>query len=182
VKHQKCPSIIFLFLLIASFTYGQEDTSRVHSYIGTPPTENENSNGLNIDVGASLVRNTITPTFNFNLHFFRKNKHLIQAGTSTNFFFEKGNKKKFTTLPNTFIKLELYWKKHNKKKTSRFDNSSWHGFGIGYLAFDKGDYFSEPTFKVYHKVGLNIGFDLALELIITDDFKTYFPGITITFL
>ena len=183
-------NILILLSLLVRTAYGQTDTSKtdttgiseITSFIGTPSTNDENSGGFNIDVGASLVRNTITPTFNFNLHYYQDNKYKFQLGTFTNFFFERDTSKKYKTYPNTFVKLEMFWKKQNKKDTHKFDDSSWSGFGAAYLLDSQGDYFEGPTFKIYHIVGLTKGTVISIELIITDNFKTYFPGLTITFL
>ena len=185
-----CNILTLLALLTVTTAHGQTDTTKrdttgisgITSFIGTPSTNDENSGGFNIDVGASLIRNTITPTFNFNLHYYRDNKYKFQLGTSTNFFFERDTTKKFKMYPNTFVKLEMFWKKQNKKDTHKFDNSSWSGLGAAYLLNSRGDYFDGPTFKIYHIVGLTKGTVIAIELIITDNFKTYFPGLTITFL
>jgi len=179
--------IITLTLLTIPLTYGQIDTTK------TDTTENtsifnyvspsyENSGGFNLDVGASLIRNTITPTFNFNLHYYRDNKHKFQLGTLTNFLFERDSSKKFLMYPNTFIKVEMYWKINEKKDLHKFNDSSWSGIGLAYLINNKGGYFDGPTFKIYHIFGLNGGLEIAAELLITNDFKSFFPGLTITFL
>ena len=183
-------NILILLGLLVRTAYGQTDTlktdttgiSEITSFIGTPSTNDENSGGFNIDVGASLVRNTITPTFNFNIHYYRDNKYKFQLGTLTNFFFERDTTEKFKMYPNTFVKMEMYWKKQDKNKTHKFDNSSWSGLGVAYLLDSQGDYFDGPTFKIYHIFGITRGAVIALELIITDNFKMYFPGMTITFL
>ena len=186
------PIIIFtlLGLLTVTTAYGQTDTtktdttgiSEISSIVGTPSTNDENSGGFNIDVGASLIRNTITPTFNFNLHYYRDNKYKFQLGTTSSFFFERDSTKKFHAYPNTFVKLEWYWKNKSGKDLHKFDNSGWEGLGVAYLLDSQGDYFEGPTFKVYYVMGLVRSAVVSLELIITDDFKTYFPGLTITFM
>lgn len=175
---------ICVTLLITSVTYAQTDTTvrdttedlSIFEYVS--PSDS-NSVGFNPDVGASLIRNTITPTFNFNLHLYLDNTNKFQLGASTVFFFERDSTKNFKMYANTFVKLEMFWKKQNKRDLHKFDNSSWSGIGLAYLVASKGDYFNGPTFKVYHIFGVKGGIELAAELIITNNFKSFFPGLTI---
>ena len=177
---------ISLFLLCASAGSAQTDTSRKSTSDSSrseyDALSDQNSIGFNLDVGASLIRNTVAPTFNLNIHLFIDNTYKFQLGTSTNFFFERDSARNFDMYPNTFVKLEWYWKDKTRKDSHKFDVSSWSGIGAAYLLAGKGDYYEGPTLKFYHLIGLEKSAVISLELYMTNDFKTFFPGITITFL
>ena len=176
MKRFKYIMVMCLMLLLSiNIVYGQKDTTK-----NRLSPSSENSLGFNWDVGGSLIRNTITPTFNFNIQYYLDNKNKFQSGTITNFFFEEDTNKKFLMYPNTFIKLELFWKKKSQKDLHKFYDAGWSGFGAAYLISSKGGYFDGVTFKIYQIFGILNGPVVSIELIITNNFKSFFPGITLT--
>jgi len=138
-------------------------------------------------IGAGLIRNVISPTFDIQLTFNYNNKYKFTFSTSSYFFFERDVNRDFTMYRNTFVTLQYMFKLKAKNLIKREENNSngknsWSsGIGLGYLIESEGDYFQGTTFKIFYstKIGRRITF--VPELIITDDFKTVFPGVTVKF-
>ena len=63
----------------------------------------------------------------------------------------------------------------------KFNNAGWEGLGIAYLLIEKGAYFNGATFKFYYLKPAGKRVSISVELIFTDDFKTFFPGVTVNF-
>lgn len=139
-------------------------------------------------IGVGLVRNQITPVMDFNVMLrWKTSKHdfKIGPGISVNYFFEKDSNG-YHVFPNTFGKIEFFMKRENSAKilsdsTKNNSNSNrWFSIGVSYLLDASGDYFNGTTVKLFWTYDLG-KVNLSPELIITDDWKTFFPGIKITF-
>lgn len=140
---------------------------------------------LDFNMGAGLVRNTIAPTIDLgitlmtgrpNRHDENKNYNFYKLGISPYFFFDKNAQGNYTANTNMFVtlvaggKLDDNYMGLQNRKTA---------FGIGYLALSKGNYFKGTTMKIFTDIQLPHGVTISPELIATDNFKQFFPGLTL---
>ncbi len=129
------------------------------------------------NMGIGLVRNTLTPNAEMGITYMNrqrkldKNDYLFGRLTmSTYLFFDKNAAGEYLVHDNWFVNAELGEKHENETNT----------MGIGYLAFQKGNYFKGTTLKVFLNLRLKkSSFTISPEIIITNDFKQIFPGITL---
>lgn len=148
----------------------------VYAQSDNPKDSARSSIDLGINAGGGLVRNTLAPEFNLTATFDLRRKMQFSVNLSSVYFFEReGNWKMYD---NYFLGLEFMFSslfidlfpEHDEKRT---------GFGISYLVGRKGDIFPGTTMKFYllHDRGVR----LRPELYMTNDFKTFFPGIAVVF-
>lgn len=145
-------------------------------------TENGKSLEMNLGIGVSLIRNTITPSVHINLDYNNNDDWQIGLNTASYYFFEQtfkaDNSKNYNMYINTFLNAEFSF--HGFFSNSKSNDKNWNGIGIGYLIGKSGDYFNGSTAKIYY-VAEYKHIAIVSELIFTNNFKTVFPGITILF-
>lgn len=132
---------------------------------------------INGSVGAGLVQNTIAPMaelgieLNDHLAIFPKKSTLIRVSAMPYFFFQKGLGNNLIVNDNWFASLELGHQHKEKRRT----------VGIGYLFAEKGGYFQHTTMKLFATYTLSKHLALCPEIILTNNFKQVYPGVTIRF-
>lgn len=137
---------------------------------------------INATLGLGLVRNTLAPTGDIGIQYSkywgsRSMHNLTRLSASPYFLFDKDEKNNYVVRDNWFINAEIgsiYDKKNKAKLTDREVT-----FGVGYLVLQKGDYFKNTTFKIFTNLMLTDGLTLMPEIIVTDNFKQIFPGLTL---
>lgn len=134
--------------------------------------------GLTATIGAGLIRNSLSPQFNIQLHYNSKQKWQIGINSTSYFLFEKDSVKYYKTYMNTFINAEF--KKQGAFICDAKNPNNSGGLGVGYLLQKNGNYFKGNTFKIYYIKKLS-EIEILPELIITNNFKSVFPGVTIRF-
>jgi hypothetical protein len=167
-------SIYFRLLIVLMITYSANINAQ---QINTTKDSTTSSLELGINAGGGLVRNTLAPEFDLSAMFDVKKRMQFGVTLSSFYFFEKhedgwkmydhymlGAEFMFSTM---FLNL---FPEKNAKRT---------GFGIAYLIGRKGDFFTGTTMKFYliEEAGIRI----RPELWMTDDFKSFFPGIAFIF-
>jgi len=127
-------------------------------------------------VGASLIRNTLVPSFDiiFGITLANKTriKHVINADLSMNYIFNEKPEGGFSTDINTFIGGSYF------TNTSRNpDKSKWYGIGVAYLAWQNGEFFDKDTWRI--SLGAKFGdrYSVMPEIYISDGFKKVMPGL-----
>jgi hypothetical protein len=122
------------------------------------------------NTGVGLVRDRIVPEFGLSVAFVRHEKSFIGLNATMHYFFDRQPDGKYNMAINTFLTLEV----------AHHTGSFWQKVGVGYLVGSQGNYFGKNTVKF----SLNLfskprqyNLHLIPELIITDNFKTAFPGI-----
>jgi hypothetical protein len=129
-------------------------------------------------VGASLIRNRLVPSIDFNLGVIIGKKtyqsYMVRAEASMIYTFNQDTEGKYTTDINTFLGVSYYI---NSSKNP--DKPRWFGVGLSYLAWRNGNFFGENTFRF--TVGARFGkhFSVMPELYISDGFKKAMPGLKI---
>lgn len=129
------------------------------------------------DLGVGLIRNTFAPYAEMGLAYIRQLRPTawnnqgemgFSLFASSYFFFEKGANNTYYTKPNWFVNAQV-------------GEEQGMSMGAGYLFSRSGDYFKGTTVKAFMNITMfkKRGFTLSPELIITDDFKQVFPGLTI---
>lgn len=155
--------------------------SELESYMGA---SRQDFLTVDFNMGAGLVRNKLAPT--------------LDAGLQIQQSFKKFNLDGFNTYSLFVQPYFLFDKNANGDhiaNTNMFVNFSWgtgseigdhfgllskqNTIGVGYLVLSKGNYFKNNTFKVFYEAKLKSGVTLSPELIITDNFKQIFPGLTL---
>ncbi len=131
---------------------------------------------VNLNYGAGIVRNYISPELGGSVSVQLKNKTIISAGVSSYYFFERNIDRTFKMYDNYFVNADLLFR--SNKSIVKNNTAHWSGIEIGYLFKANGDYFSGSTFSIYQVEEFKY-FKLKAGLIITDNFKTIFPGISI---
>ncbi len=148
----------------------------------------DNSNGKDLipqwdeielggNIGAGLVRNYLAPYAEIGVTFTKDGRRIYQnrySSTSfsllvaSHFLFEQGAQGEYYTKPNWFVNAQV-------------GNADGLSMGAGYLFSKSGSYFSGTTVKAFMNISVfkGKGFTLSPELIITDDFRQVFPGLTI---
>ncbi len=137
-----------------------------------------------LNIGMSLVRNTLAPSADLGLQIIKSWK---KYGFSNDnnfgglyfqpiFFFDRNAKGDFITNTNGFVNFHYGAETENTYFGLKLRKAS---FGVGYLVLNKGDYFKKNTFKLFSDLQLKNGFTLSPELIITDNGKQVFPGLTL---
>ncbi|MES2732881.1 MAG: hypothetical protein V4714_14095 [Bacteroidota bacterium] len=124
------------------------------------------------NTGVGLVRDKIVPEFGLSLAFVRHEKSFIGLNATMHYFFDRQPDGKYNMAINTFLTLEL------AHRTGNF----WQKVGVGYLVGSQGNYFGKNTVKLslnLYSKPRQFNLHLIPELIITDNFKTAFPGIRV---
>lgn len=138
---------------------------------------------FNGNIGAGLVRNKLAPTCDIGLEFrdywFKDTKEYSIFGlyVSPYFLFEKDAANKYHTYDNWFVNIEVGSGSSDDHigplKIQRFT------VGVGYLINPDNLHFEGTTMKIFSNLNLAKGVTLSPEIISTDNFKSYFPGLTI---
>lgn len=140
--------------------------------------------------GIGTIREKMSPFLALSLDFApaRQDYYLKKGGSYTflnlavaNFFtFEKNFANDYITNNNLFIEASIGNRLNNFNEN--FGRISEASAGIGYLAYNQGNYFNRNTFKIFGSIGLYKSFiKIRPELYITDNFSKAFPGITLKF-
>lgn len=160
---------------------------RYKQYTGIIKDENDYSSAndyltVDMNVGISLLRNTLAPTADLGLQIVRSSRKYDPNISNCYgiyfqpiFLFDKNSSGNYITNTNGFLNLRFGTQNLNdgdKHPTVR-------AFGAGYLILNKGDYFKKNTFKVFMDLQLNKDIRISPELIITDNGKQVFPGLTL---
>ena len=137
---------------------------------------------FNPQFGAGLVRSTLTPVvdvaFQYNRYWANNltERNIFRISGTGYYFFDKDTKGDFVVNDNWFINAVVG--NISESKVYR-----WVGydasFGIGYLVSQKGGYFKNTTMRVFTDIMIVKGVSLVPEVIATDNFKQFFPGITL---
>ncbi|SDM08772.1 hypothetical protein SAMN05421823_110124 [Catalinimonas alkaloidigena] len=123
--------------------------------------------------GVGVVRDKLVPdlALNFAFRFSKKaqpSAHYFAVSPSLHYFFARQPEGNYKMDVNTFVSVAY---------ARRFPQSIV-GLGAGYLVRNKGDYFGDNTIKLFGWLGgVEKNYRVYPELIITDNFKTVFPGI-----
>ena len=130
-------------------------------------------------IGAGVVRNSILPTVSGNLMISLNDKYAANFVYSGYFFFNKdvGGKNKMQV--NSFVGLELLFKKGLMNDIFFSTENSWGGIGGSLLINRQGNYFNKDNaFKIYY-IKMLKHITIMPELIFDDG--DVFPGLTIVF-
>lgn len=138
-------------------------------------------------VGLGLVRDKGSPFLGLSLDFApqRQDYYFKGSGVYTfinvaavpYFTFEKDASNRYKTYHNVFLEGSFGNRINNTKD---YGSVSEFSFGAGYLIRKSGPYFEHDTFKVFVIIGIKNSFiKIKPELLISDNFKTVFPGMGI---
>ena len=132
---------------------------------------------LNVGPGIGFVRNQFIPKLAPTAAFLSKGKE-FSLTYDMNYFFERSEKRNFKLYLNAFLEFGLgikIWQKATGEEMIQ-------KVTVGYLVQSSGDYFGKNTFKVsYTYPLLKRAIKMVPELYITNNFKSIFPGVSITF-
>ncbi len=160
---------------------------KYRQYIGIIKDENDyqgSSDYLTVDmnVGIGLLRNALAPTADLGLQIVRTRRRYDPKVSNAYglyfqpiFLFDKNSTGDYITNTNAFVTLRL-GEQTNEEGCKRPIATA---LGVGYLILNKGNYFKNNTFKVFMDLQLNKAVRIAPELIITDNGKQIFPGLTL---
>ncbi|RYD54790.1 MAG: hypothetical protein EOP56_18235 [Sphingobacteriales bacterium] len=137
--------------------------------------------GAVVDVGAGLVRNTIAPVaeagleYRFSKKAMRDYIPMVRLSASCYFMFDKKADGNYQTNDNWFVNAEFgnIWVDDGKGQYFKKMTA-----GAGYLFKQRGTYFTGTTFKAFLNFPLGDQFVIAPEVIATNNFKGFFPGVT----
>jgi hypothetical protein len=125
--------------------------------------------GIILGIGAGLVRSQVVPEIATGIAYrFPRKTAYVGLKFTFHYFFDRRTDGNYGMDINTFMSAEL----GDKFK-------SGHSLSIGYLIHRRGDYFKGTTLKFAISSGTpKIGkLRLVPELIVTDNFRVWFPGI-----
>jgi hypothetical protein len=129
------------------------------------------------NTGVGLVRDKLVPEIGLGvalqLNRGRRGTRYLGLNGSMHYFFDRRDDGRYKMFINTFVTLEL------AQSFSR-EGKLWQKIGIGYLVSEQGGYFGPNTFKLTLDLTgkpRHGTLHLIPELILTDNFKTVFPGI-----
>ena len=137
---------------------------------------------VNAKVGAGLVRNSLSPMVDLGVQYNTywgwgaPDVSLFRVSATPFYFFDRDQHNNFTVNDNWFVNASI---------GSIYENADpeWlgneHTIGVGYLVFEKGGYFKGPTFKIFTDLQIVKRLTIVPEVIVTDNFKQIFPGITV---
>ncbi len=130
------------------------------------------------NIGAGLVRDKLVPEIGLGVALLRnrglRHRYFGINGTM-HYFFERRDDGGYKMFINTFVTLEV------AQSISR-DHKLWQKLGVGYLVSEQGGYFGNNTFKLTLDLTgrpRHGTLHLIPELILTDNFKTIFPGLRV---
>jgi hypothetical protein len=136
----------------------------------------------NVNFGAGIVRNTLAPIGEFGISYENhrrrldaKNYTVVSLYMSSVFFFDRDPNGGYFVKDNWFLNADIGAPGDGPKAA----NARMFSIGAGYLVAPKGDYFKGTTMKVFAKIQFQNGISVCPELIITNDFKQVFPGLTL---
>jgi len=135
------------------------------------------------NIGVALIRNTLAPNVYLSLKMNVNNKYQLGLNASSYYLFERDTARNFKMYGNLFAGIEFLKPRElivNGNNERKEESADWWGIGISYLIENNGDYFNDPTFKVYFINEIE-HITILPELIFTDNFNTLFPGVTIIF-
>ncbi len=127
------------------------------------------------NTGVGLVRDKLVPEIGLGVGIFTRRHTYFGITSSMHYFFDRREDGKYGMAINTFVTLEVA---QGVGRTAKL----WQKIGVGYLVSRQGDYFGKNTFKLSLSLTTKPrhgSLHLIPELIITDNFKTAFPGIRI---
>ena len=143
---------------------------------------------VNASIGGGIVRNTFAPMFDIGIELqhayrywaddkFKNNYNIFRISATPYYFFDKDEKGNFIMNDNWFVNVALGSVYGNAENT-------WLGkevtIGAGYLAVEKGGYFRGITGKVFTNIMLvDKTLTIVPEIIFTNNFTQFFPGITL---
>jgi len=133
----------------------------------------------NVTIGAGLIRNTITPMADFGIQYNRywnNNHNIFRLSASPYYFFDKDENGNYKVNNNWFVNIDM---------GSIYEQNApgWFGkectIGLGYLFYQQGGYFKNTTFKIFTDLQVIPWITIVPEVIVTDNFKQFFPGVTL---
>ncbi len=133
------------------------------------------------NVGAGLIQNTISPYAEVGLticHDYRRGERTFYGNLFTSAYFTFNQQGDQTYIhKNLFANMEF-----GVNQNKNFYN--WSGcnlsLGLGYLYKKEGNYFGDNTFKLFTSIKFKKnGVTLEPSLIMTDNFKRYYPSLTL---
>jgi hypothetical protein len=152
-----------------------------YSMHGTSGISGNSRISFNPQFGAGIMRNNFVPVadvaFAYNRYWNNyKDRNIFKISGTGYYFFDKDEKGNFIINDNWFISATI------GSIYSRA-NEGWYGrectIGAGYLVSRKGNYFKNNTFRVFTDIMIVKGVSLVPEVIVTDNFKQIFPGLTL---
>jgi hypothetical protein len=165
---KKIPVIYcILFIFCSKFCLAQE----------TKKDTTKSRFGIDLPVGASLIRNTMAPNLSLLLSYNHKNKYEIALSGSLYYFFERDAQRNFSTYINSFVGVQF--SSHDKKESKK-SSSRWVGSGIAFLVSRQGDYFQGRTSKIYGIYSYK-KIEILPEIYVTNNRRNIFPGLTVRF-
>jgi hypothetical protein len=118
--------------------------------------------------GVGVVRDKVVPELGAGIGYrFPRSKSYLGLKLTLHYFFNRRADDSYAMDINSFLSVDLG------------EIKSGNALSIGYLIHRSGGYFKGTTFKISQTVGAGKMGKLRLipELIITDNFRVYFPGI-----
>lgn len=135
------------------------------------------------NIGVGIIRNQLSPCFDAGIHILKSFKKFNLDGynyfgiyVSPYFLFTQNSNGEYVT--NTNIFLNAHFGGDGDYNPLGLKATKWD-FGLGYLISSKGNYFKNTTMKAFINVKLFQSITLSPELIMTDNFKQVFPGLTL---
>ncbi|MEJ5993903.1 hypothetical protein WG904_05660 [Pedobacter sp. Du54] len=138
-------------------------------------------------VGIGVVRDKVSPFLGLSLDFAPQRQDFyfkgggmytyINVAAVPYFTFEKDNLNRYHTFHNVFLEGSLGNRINNVKDYGKVSEFS---AGVGYLVRKSGPYFEQNMFKIFVTVGIKNSFiRVKPEVLISDNFRTVFPGMGI---
>jgi len=128
-------------------------------------------------IGMGLVRNTFAPNFEGTIGL-KLGDNIFKGVISSYYMFDKKANGDYKTNNNIFLGIEYGITNKNKSKEAF---SYFSHVGASYLIHSEGDYFKGNTFKFYFGLSKNGMISINPEIIVEDNFRNAFPGISIRF-
>ncbi len=138
---------------------------------------------IHANIGDGLMMNALVPTAELGLAIVSpwgrgtSNFSFYRAYLSGHYFFDRSNDGPPSLKDNYFINMSL------GSEYEKIQKREWVGyvtdFGIGYLLWSKGSLFKGTTMKVFTDIKIMTGLTLSPEIISTNNFRQFFPGITV---
>lgn len=153
-------------------------------------TSDQDKLTLDFNVGVGLIRNYLMPMGQIGISLCGKTKAyytaefqereyntFVSLSVSPYFYFDKGDDGKYYTHDNWFVNFSA----GSAGKLLGTTSPLLRG-GVGYLMRRNGDIFRGTTMKGFMDIQLRNGFTLCPEIIATDNFKVFFPAVTVKLL
>ena len=149
----------------------------------TPQPEFKRNNiVVNAHIGAGLLMNTICPMadagiqYNKRWQWASRDYNIFRLSAAPYYFFSKDGQGNIIANDNWFVNFQM---------GSVYETSDplWvgnaHTIGIGYLVSEKGGFFKGTTMKLFTDLQIVKGVTIVPEVIATNNFKQFFPGVTL---